>query len=103
MDIEVVEMTLVVALPTIPAIVEEGELQVARPTIFTVPRDLVITEVAGEKGTITMDPPAIEATTEVLLDIAKAWSSEAVGGTTTLAMASLLAFHVVARVLSTAI
>lgn len=65
-DIEVAEMTSIVASPIVLAIAEEGKVQVVGIMMSVVPRDPIFTEVAREKGTVTMNPPAIKAAMEVL-------------------------------------
>lgn len=46
MGIGVTEVTLAVASPITPIIPKEGEVQVAKPMVFVMPRELVIIEVA---------------------------------------------------------
>lgn len=88
-DTRVVKMTLVIALPTAPIIIEEGRCA-AEPIMFVVPRELVIMEVAREKKLVMMDLLVIKVAMEVLPIIAETLSSEVIGDVVP-TVASLLA------------
>lgn len=66
-----------------------------------VPREPVIAEVAKEKELIMVNPWVIKDAMEVLLITTETLSSEAVGGTAVIAMASLPTVQAMVKVLST--
>lgn len=59
-------MILAFALPIVLTVIEEGEVQVTKPIVFVVLRELVITEVVEEKEPVMVDSLVIKAIVEVL-------------------------------------
>lgn len=83
-------MIPVITSPIVPIIIEEGEVQVARPMVSTMPRKLDVTKVAKEKEPIMANPSAIKAIVEVFLTAIEACLGEAVGEMAVSAVVGLL-------------
>lgn len=89
MDVEMVEVALAVALPTLPIIAEEEEVQVTGLLISAMPAQPIITEIAEEEVPITTGLLAIDTMAGALLAIIDALMGKVVGEAKVTPMVSL--------------